>query len=205
MSLSEKNVGVNYTHQKYKILKRTLLLFVILSSPLICCSATLLLDALPPSLLPPAIDFTVNLFESEVQVENLTSETLYVTPVTTTRGEPEIIMQSFMKPSNNIPLAPNRTMSLQYDSADMPLSEIVVCKQDGECGVLGVDNSRMYSINSFENFKKLDPNWLAITQASHRNNFGIDLFSFSGLVPIILFLSWLYLIKLEKKNIKNSN
>jgi hypothetical protein len=50
---------------------------------LICCGAIQLLEVFPASLLPAGLDFTLNLFETEARVENRTSETFDLTPITT--------------------------------------------------------------------------------------------------------------------------
>ena len=114
--------------RKRKSPKALLLLFAVLLSPLTCCGATYVLDILPPSILPPAADFTINLFEAQVRVVNRTEETLYITPVTTTTGKPEVIQQFSSIRQRDFPLKPGGDFVLTYDMADMPLAGIAVCR-----------------------------------------------------------------------------
>ena len=62
-----------------------LLALALLTSPALCCGGLQVLDSLPESSLPPSLDFTANLFENSARVEHQTSETLYITAITTTR------------------------------------------------------------------------------------------------------------------------
>ncbi|MCL6541133.1 MAG: hypothetical protein K6T87_11235 [Roseiflexus sp.] len=114
-----------------------LLLLALLTSPLVCCSAIqLLLDALPTSLLPSALDFTLNLFEAKTRVENRTSEVLYLTSITTTYGRPVVIAQNITFRQRDIPLEPNGAVLLEYDAADMPHAGIAVCRTAEDCRLL---------------------------------------------------------------------
>jgi hypothetical protein len=176
-----------------------LLLLAVLTSPLVCCGAITVLDALPTSLLPPALDFTLNLFEAEARVENRTSETFYLTPITTTYGQPTVIPQNTSFRQLDIPLVPNGSVVLKYDSADMPLSGIAVCRTDEDCRLLAFDNSGVYILESYENLPSLEPGWLAAIQSQPPGNFSSMLILALSLLPILLFSSWMYLGRLEKK------
>ena len=176
-----------------------LLLLAVLTSPLVCCGAITVLDALPTSLLPPALDFTLNLFEAEARVENRTSETFYLTPITTTYGQPTVIPQNTSFRQLDIPLVPNGSVVLKYDSADMPLSGIAVCRTDEDCRLLAFDNSGVYILESYESLPSLEPGWLAAIQSQPPGNFSSMLILALSLLPILLFSSWMYLGRLERK------
>lgn len=187
--------------RKLRSVRTILLLLAVLSSPLACCGSISLLNTLPPSFLPPMM----NLFKTEARVENRSAETLYLTPITTTRGRPEVIIQSAFLSRRDIPLQPNSSIILTYDAADMPLSGIAVCRTNDNCRLLAVDYSNNYYLDSFDNLPDLEPGWMLAIQSLSPYNFGIVVFPVLGLVPIVLFLSWLYVIKLEKNRTKNDN
>jgi hypothetical protein len=180
-------------------LRVILLLLALLTSPLICCGAIQLLEGLPASLLPPALDFTLNLFEAEARVENRTTETFYLTPITTTYGEPRVIAQNISLRQRDIPLVPNGSVLLKYDSADMPLAGIAVCRTDEDCRLLAFDNSGMYVLEAYENLPSLEPSWLLAIRSQPLRNYSNILIPALSLLPILLFASWLYLGRLEKK------
>lgn len=184
------------THQAKKSppVRVILLLLAMVSSPLSCYGFIFLLQALPASLLPPGINFFVNLFEAEARVENRSGETFYITPITTTYGRPVVIKQFTFIRQRDIPLQPNHSIVLTYDAADMPLSGIVVCRTNDDCRLLAVVPSDVYYLDSFENLPRLEPGWLLAIQSHSQYSFDIVLFPVLGLVPVILFLSWLYLV-----------
>jgi hypothetical protein len=133
-----------------------------------------------------------NLFESEARVENRSSETLYLTPFTTTYGRPVVIKQLTFIRQRDIPLEPQQSMVLTYDAADMPLSGIAVCRPSGECR-LAVNHSGVYSLESFEDLPELEPEWLLAIQSQPQYSFEILIIPMLSLLPVILFSSWLYL------------
>jgi len=180
-------------------LRTILLLLAVLTSPLICCGSIQLLDALPASPLPSGLDFTLNLFEAEARVENRTAETFYLTPITTTYGEPRVIAQNISFRQRDIPLAPRSSVVLTYDSADMPLSGIAVCRSDNDCRLLALDNSGVYVLETYEALPSLEPAWLEAIQLSPLRNYSTILLPALSLLPILLFVSWLYLGRMEKK------
>ena len=179
--------------------RRILLLLALITSPLFCCGSISLLQTLPASLLPPASDFVVKVFEAEAKVENRSGETLYLTPITTTYGRPMAITQSNSLRQRDIPVQPNGSVALTYDSADMPLSGIAVCRKSHDCRLLAVDNSGVYALDSFENLPALDASWLQAVQAQPAYNFMVVLIPLAGIVPVGLFFGWLYLGRLENK------
>jgi len=174
-----------------------LLLLALLTSPLLCCGAIQLLEALPGSLLPSGLDFTLNLFEAEARVENHTSETFYLTPITTTYGQPDVIPQNISFRQRNIPLAPNSFVVLTYDSADMPLSGIAVCRTKEDCRLLAVDTSGGYVLDVYESMPSLEPGWLAAIRFHPLHNYNNVILPALSLLPIFLFLMWLYLGRSE--------
>jgi len=115
-----------------------------------------------------------------------------------------MMARTFLR-QRDIPLQPNRSIVLTYDAADMPLSGIAVCRTNDDCRLLAVDYSDVYYLDSFENLPSLEPSWLLAIRSLSPYNFGIVLFPALGLVPVVLFLSWLYLGKLEMKSAKNDN
>jgi hypothetical protein len=104
-------IGTNQA-KKHPIARRILLLLALVSSPLGCCGCAFLLDALPASRLPPAVNFAVNLFDAEARVENRSGETVYLTPFTTTTGRLVVIKQLSSIRQRNIPLQPKRINGL---------------------------------------------------------------------------------------------
>ena len=181
--------------KKHTSARVILLLLAMLSSPLGCCGCAFLLNVLPPSVRPPMM----GLFKAEARVENRSGETFNITPITTTSGRPQVIMQLASLRQRDIPLQPNRSIVLTYDAADMPLSGIAVCRTNDDCRLLAVDYSGVYFLDSFENLTNLEPSWLSAIRSLPPYNFGIVLFPVLGLLPVILFSSWLYLGKLENK------
>ena len=177
--------------------RRILFLLTLITSPLFCCGCFYLLEALPASFLPSSVDFMLNLFEAEAQVENRSGETLYITPLSTTPGRPMVIPQSASIRVHNIPLKPDHSMILTYDRADMVLSGIAVCRTDQDCRLLPVDGSDEYYVNSFENLPGLEPGWLEAIQAEPQYNFSIVLIPVLSLLPVVLFFRWRYSGRLE--------
>jgi hypothetical protein len=182
--------------RKSSPLRRILLLLALITSPLLCCGCLFLENVLPDGLIP-----SLNFFAAEARIENRTGETLYLTPITTTRGQPEVILQSTSFRQTDLPVQPNRSIVLKYDSADLPLSGIAVCRAGNDCRFLAVDYSGVYPLDSFETLPALDPAWLQAIRSASPYNFIIVLFPVAGFLPIVLFLSWLSLGRLEKKRI----
>lgn len=180
-------------------LRILLLLLALLTSPLICCGAIQLLEVLPTSFLPAGLDFTLNLFESEARVENHTSETFYLTPITTTYGHPQVISQNISFRQRTIPLAPNGSVMLKYDAADLPLSGIAVCRTEEDCRLLAANNSDVYYLDSYESLPGLQPSWLSTIGSHPLHNYTNIIIPALSLLPILLFLSWLYVGRLEKR------
>jgi len=183
-----------------RLLRAFLLVLTLLTSPLICCGGIQLLDALPASVLPAGMDFVLNLFESEARVENRTSETYTITAITTTYGKPTVIPQNIAFRQRDIPLAPNESIALKYDAADSPLAGIVVCKTKNDCRLLSFANSGVYVLESYESLPELDSGWLTAIQASALHNYSNIVMPTLSLLPVLLYLGWLYLVRLEKKH-----
>mgnify|MGYP001589042258 CR=1 FL=1 len=179
-------------------LRAALLVLALLTSPILCCGGIQLLDALPASWLPGSLDFMVNLFESEARVENKTSQTLYLTAITTTYGDPRVIPQNIAFRHRDIPVTPQSSVVLQYDSADLPLAGIAVCMTEDDCRLLPADNSHLYELNSYESLESLDASWLKAIQSYPLHNYSSLIIIALSLVPILLFSGWLYLNRREK-------
>ena len=180
--------------EKRRSQRKILLLLAIFTSPLICCGGIFLLNAMPNSPLP-------RLFEGKARVENRSGEILFLTPVTTTYGYPKVIAQSALLRQRDIPLQPNQSIVLTYDTADMPLAGIAVCRANQDCRFLGVNNyfSDTYDLESIDTLPKLDQNWIEAIQSHPRYNFGLVIVPALGLIPVVLFLIWLYLGVRDKK------
>ncbi len=187
------------TKDKPRNIRVILLLLAALTSPLLCCGTVQLLDALPRSLLPGGLDFMVNVLESEARVENRTSETFYLTAITTTYGEPRVIGQDISFRQRDIPLKPNGSVVLQYDSADMPLSGIAVCRNAEDCRLLARDNSDMYVVEAYETLPSLERGWLQAIKSHPLHNYSNIVIPLLSLVPILLFASWIRFVRAEKK------
>ncbi len=187
------DVGLTRSARSLPWIRTTLLVLALLTSPLLCFSGVQLLDALPSSWLPGSLDFIVNLFESEARVENRTSETLYLTAITTTYRDPRVIPQNIGFRRRDIPSKPQSSAVLQYDSADFPLAGIAVCRAEDDCRLLPADSSGTYELNSYESLQRLDPSWLAAIQSSPLHNYSNLITIGLSLVPILVFSSWLYL------------
>ena len=176
--------------RKHLPVRVILLLLVVVTSPLCCCGVTFLLNTISPSL---------NIFHGEAQVENRSGETLYITPITTTYGHPVVIGQFTFIRQRDIPLQPNHSIVLTYDTADMPLSGIAVCRTNDNCRLLPVAHLDMYYLDSFESLPRLEPGWLLAIRSHPQYSFEIALIMVLSLLPVVLFSSWLYLGKLENK------
>ncbi len=155
-----------------------LLLLAVLSSPLGCCW----------------LSFLPGIFQAEARVENRSGELLYITAITTTTGRPVVIGQRTLLRQRDIPIQPNQSIVLLYDAADMPLSGIAVCRANDDCRLLAVDHSNRYYVDSYESLPGLEPSWLAAIRSYPSYSFMPVLFPVLGLVPVVLFLSWLYLV-----------
>ena len=179
-------------------IQTALLLLALLTSPALCCGGLQVLDALPSTWLPGPVDFIVNLFEAEARLENHTSETLYLTAITTTYGEPRVIPQNIAFRQRDILVGPQGVVVLQYDSADLPLAGIAVCKTDDDCRLLPANGSGVYDVKSYDSLERLDPAWQEAIRSQPVHNFFSLIIAAPGLVCILLFSSWLYLSRREK-------
>lgn len=194
------NVSKKQSFCKIQWFQSIFLILALLTSPALCCGGLQLLDALPSLWLPSWLDFIVNLFEGEVRIQNNTSQVLFVTAITTNYGAPRVIPQNGFR-QRNLPVKPNQSTSLQYDSDDFPLSAIVVCRTSEDCRLLRANSSDIYELNSFESLENLEPGWLETIQVYPTYNYDVILTSAFSFVPIILFSSWLYLTRRERKRV----
>jgi hypothetical protein len=193
------NVSENSASRKIQWVRSILLVLALLTSPALCCGGLQFLDALPSSWLPSWLDFTLNLFEGSARVENKTSQVLYVTAITTAYGTPRVISQNIAFRQRHIPVKPQSSIVLQYDSADFPLSGIIVCKSTEDCRLLPVNNSEVYEVNSYESLEKLESDWSEASRAIPLQNLGALMVAVLSFIPILLFSSWIYLKWSTKK------
>jgi len=179
--------------ERRKSQRRILLLLAIMTSPLICCGGIFVLNAMPNSLLP-------RLFEGKARVENNSGEILFLSPITTTYGYPKVINQSALLRQRDIPLQPNRSIVLTYDTADMPLAGIAVCRANQDCRLLATNYfSDTYNLESIDTLPKLDQDWYQAIQSHPQYSYGLVIFPVLGLIPVVLFFVWLCLGVRDKK------
>lgn len=176
-----------------------LLVLALLTSPALCCGGLQVLDSIPESSLPASLDFVVNLFEKRARVDNQTSETLYITAITTTYGDPRIIPQNIAFRQRSIPVRSQQSTMLEYDSADLPLAGFLVCRTTEDCRILHANHSDTYELTSYEALEGLEPGWLEAAQAVPLHSYGTFLIAAFSLVSILLFGGWIYLTRRSRK------
>lgn len=182
----------------WALVRKILFLLALLSSPFLCFGFSLLLEFIPPSLLPPALDIGINLFETTVTVENKSGETLYITPIDINAGQPEVLLQVKSLRQRDIPVKPNHSIVVEYDEESADLSGIVVCREIGECRLLPANGADVYYLETFDNLTEIEPGWLETIRAHPQYNFTTTIALVLFLMPIVLFLSWLYMGRFEK-------
>jgi len=182
--------------KKRPLLRVILLLLALLTSPLVCCGSIYFMESISS-----LTGFTLNIFRAEARVENVSDETLYITPITTTYREPMVIPQSAFIRQRDFPLRPGHSITLTYDSADLPLGGFAVCRANDDCRMLVADHSEVYYLYSFGELPELDPGWLRAIRSRPEYNFSVVLFPILSLLPVGLFLGWLYVIWQEKKRV----
>lgn len=175
------------TENKKKNKKRGLwlLLIAVITSPFICCLVTVL----PVSWQPPMF----NLFAVEVMVTNQTNEVLYLTPITTTTGEPLVITQMGRLRQVMIPVGTGKSINMVYDAADRPLDGLVVCRTTADCRMLNDQYGDMV-IRDFGQLPYLERGWLAAVEDHPRFGFFVVLYPLLGLIPVGFFLWWVVLL-----------
>jgi hypothetical protein len=193
------DIALSSDARRSRWIRSILLAMTLLTSPALCCGSLQLLDSLPAAWLPSSLDFMVNLFESTAHVENKTSQTLYITAITTTYGDPRVIPQNIAFRQRDIPVRPQSSVALQYDSADLPLAGIVVCRNSEDCRLLLANNSGVYELNAYDSLEGLEPDWLDAVQARPVHNYAPLMITAFSLIPIFLFSGWVYLNWSEKK------
>lgn len=185
--------------------KLILLILTFLTSPLLLCSGIQLLSLLH-------VDFGLSFFSANVQVENQTIETLYLTPITTTYGDPRVIAQSGSIRQRDFPLEPQATVTLTYDSADASLAGIIVCRAQDDCRLLEGDyaafdmdkNAMVLSVQSFDSLPELEPGWLEAKNTHSQSDYSVVIFCIIGFAPILLFGFWLRLVGQTKRSLETS-
>jgi hypothetical protein len=120
--------------------------------------------------------------------------------MTTTYGDPRVIPQNIAFRQRDIPVSPEGSMVLQYDSADLPLSGIVVCRNTDDCRLMPISNPDVYEVNSYESLGPVEPSWLEAMQARPLLNYGALVTVVLGLVPIFLFSGWIIMKWRAKKD-----
>ncbi len=193
------NAAHNGKPRRTRWIQAVLVLLALVTSPALCCSGLQVLEALPSTWLPGPVDFMVNLFEAGAQFENHTSETLYLTAITTTYGDPRIIPQNIAFRERDIPVGPEGVVVLQYDSADLPLAGIAVCRKDNDCRLLPASGSGVYQLNSYDSLESLDPAWQLAISSRPVHNFSSLMITGLCLVCLLLLSSWLYLNRRKKQ------
>jgi hypothetical protein len=151
----------------------------------------LVADALPAEVLPGSLNFTLNLFEAEFTVENRTAETLYLTALTTTTGQPLVIAQNTFARQRDIPLAPGETHSLIYDAADFPLAGVLVCLETGECRISPQNGteSRLV-VADFDALTPADSAWVAVAKSHPAYDWTGWLVLLFSVIPLAFWAAW---------------
>lgn len=169
-----------------------LLVLALLSSPL-CCLGGIQVTAILP--LPGIFNF----FEEEAVVVNATDEALYLTPITTTRGYPQVIYQATSLRQCHVEAAPGTSVSLTYDAADFPLDGVAVCREGGSCRLLDYDYGQGMRVDSSQALPELEAGWLDAVQDCKPFNASLVLFPVLALVPLGAFAAWVVLRLRGKK------
>jgi len=140
-----------------------------------------------------------NLFEEEAVAVNAADEALYLTPITTTRGYPQVIRQAISLRLCQVPAAPGETVSLTYDSADFPLAGVVACREDGDCRLLEYDYGKDMALGSYHSLPELEAGWQEAAQDCSPFNVSLAVFPFLALLPLGAFVAWAVLRGRGKK------
>jgi hypothetical protein len=137
----------------------------------------------------------LNSFKQKLRVENNTSQILYLTLVQTywDDSHPMVVPQNIAFRNHDIPVRPQRSVTLKYDPGKLPIRGIAVCKTDTDCRLLPLSYLHDYELNSYENLERLNPNWLTAIRSSPLHNYSNLIIIVLSLVPILLFSGWLYL------------
>ena len=145
--------------------------------------------------IPVLLTFMLNLFKDKLRVENKTSQILYLTVVTTNwyDNSPRVVSQNIAFRNHDIPVKPQSSVTLQYESADAPLAGFAVCKTEANCRFLPISYLHDYEVNSYESLERLNPSWLTAIRSSPLHNYSNLIIMALSLVPILLLSGWLYL------------
>jgi hypothetical protein len=142
------------------------------------------------------------------EIVNNTNETLYITPVDRTPGRTVVIEQQLAIKQRDVPLHPNSSVMMIYYGELQELSGISVCRERTDCRwateyevqvPLDPKNPlillvRVYTLNSFEELPKINADLLLAIQSHRQYSFQVLLWLTGILIPIILFLCWLYFV-----------
>ena len=144
----------NKTNRPRKRISARVILLVaaLLTSPLCCLGGMQVLSILP---LPGFF----SLFETEVVVQNDSADTLTLTPITTTRGYPQVIYQTASLRQCQVVAAPGEAVLLTYDAADFPLVGVAVCRGIEDCRLLAYEYGRDMVLDSYQALPELDAGW----------------------------------------------
>ena len=142
--------------------------------------------------IPVLLTFMLNLFKDKLRVENKTSQTLYLTVIKNHNG-PMVISQNIAFRNHDIPVKPQSSVTLQYESADAPIAGFAVCKTEADCRFLPISYLNDYEVNSYESLERLNSSWLTAIRSSPLHNYSNLIIMALSLVPILLLSGWLYL------------
>jgi hypothetical protein len=185
--------AVETKRPRNRITPRVILLVLALLSLPLCCLGGIQVTAILPL---PGI---FNLFKEEVEVVNATDEALYLMPITTTRGYPQVIYQTASLRQCHVEAAPGASVSLTYDAADFPLDGVTVCREGGICRLLKYDYGQIMRVGSYQALPELDVDWQEAAQDCKPFNVRLVLFPVLALLPLGLFTVWVVLTARGKK------
>ncbi len=177
--------------RKTNMFRSLLLALALLTFPFACLGAN--------ALGSPFLD--IGFFGAEISVENQTTELIYLTPITTTYGDPRVISQNRSLLHKDLPLHSGESMLLTYDSADSPLAGIALCRESGDCRLLEYNRQETLIFNDFDVLVPLDESWLATIQAAPKYNLQLIIFTGFALTPFALLALWWWLGRSEEQEV----
>ena len=169
-------------NKKHTIIRTALLILALLSSPFACMGGSFAISALS--------SINIGLFQAEVRVENRTDETLYITPITTTYAEPQIIWQFTSLRQRDILLKAGESILLTYDAADSPLAGVILCRDNGDCRLFDTTWGQVNYLDDFDSLPTADESWLNAKNTMQLYNFSALIYITFALLPFLFLWLW---------------
>ena len=147
------------------------------------------------------VNTPIDFFAAEVTVVNQSNATLFITPITTTYTEPEVIAQIKRWHHKDIPLQAGDVLTLSYDTADHSLDGIVICDENDSCGLLENTGQSQFAISNLNTLPPVDETWTAAIDAAPAYNFQVLIMTGFALTPFALFTLWWWLGKSNESEV----